>query len=32
MSRQITFAELCEHNTEQDLWLLIDGKGMLKKN
>ncbi|WFD37939.1 uncharacterized protein MJAP1_000887 [Malassezia japonica] len=26
MSRQITFAELCEHNTEQDLWLLIDGK------
>lgn len=31
MSREITFAELSQHNTENDLWLLIDGKGTLKK-
>ena len=28
MSRQISFAEYEKHNTENDLWLLIDGKGM----
>lgn len=28
MSRQITYAELCQHNTEENLWLLIDNKGM----
>jgi len=26
-ARQITYAELCEHNKETDLWILIDGKG-----
>lgn len=31
MSREITFAELSQHNTENDLWLLIGGKGTLKK-
>merc|ERR1712130_139170 len=25
-ARQITYAELCEHNKETDLWILIDGK------
>lgn len=28
-TRQITFEELSQHNKENDLWLLIDGKGTL---
>lgn len=28
-TRQITFEELSQHNKEDDLWLLIDGKGTL---
>lgn len=27
-SRQITFAEVCEHKTEESLWIVIDNKGM----
>lgn len=26
-TREITFEEFCKHNKEDDLWLLIDGKG-----
>lgn len=26
-TREITFEEFCKHNKENDLWLLIDGKG-----
>lgn len=30
-SRQITFAEVCEHKTEESLWIIIDNKGMFHK-
>ncbi|WFD14277.1 hypothetical protein MARU1_000278 [Malassezia arunalokei] len=26
MTRQITYAELCQHKSEEDLWLVINGK------
>ena len=28
MTRQITYAELCQHKSEEDLWLVINGKGV----
>lgn len=28
MSREITFAELQQHKSEESLWILIDGNGM----
>ena len=28
MTRQITYAELCQHKSEEDLWLAINGKGV----
>lgn len=31
-SKKITMEQLKEHNTHEDLWLLIDGKGTLPRN